>query len=397
MLTWSIIAIIFLTAWITADFYFGKKQHQRTTKQTVFPERHSTVHFFADGDDFFKAFLRDITDAEHHIHVLFYIFREDTLGHRVIEHLAKKVKQGVSVRLLVDYIGSHGLSKKTIQHIKKLGIEFSYSNKPKLPFLFYTLNQCNHRKITVIDGKIGYMGGFNVGDEYLGKDAALGDWRDYHLRLTEEGVKDLQVQFAEDWERATHQKLTHPSFYPTLSKGSTSLQIIPTNGMNGDHVFLKLIQQAKQSILIGSPYFIPGKAIQEALIEKVKSGVAVKLLLPMKSDHILVQEAAFPYFQPLLYAGVEIYRFYQGFYHSKVCMIDNEICDIGTANFDQRSFHINFEVNCIIRDKRVINTVSKAVEWDIYRSEKLTLDAYENRPLLHRSKEQVALLMSKLL
>lgn len=241
------------------------------------------------------------------------------------------------------------------------------------------------------------MGGFNVGDEYLGKDPKFGDWRDYHLKFEGDGVQDLQQQFAFDWEKAVNEQLTDENMYPKLDKGRTTFQLMPTHGGFIEEKFLQLIKSARESIVIGTPYYIPGQELQNALISAAKRGVSVQLLLPMKKDHPLVHEAAFPYFSALLKAGCEIYRFYQGFYHSKIFMIDDSICDIGTANFDRRSLTLNQEINCFIYDKRLIHIVKNTLERDFRRSEQLTLERVNNRSFMHRCKEKLGTAMSGLL
>ena len=387
---------ILLIVWGTVDFKLGIKQQRREAKRYVQEIRNGQCELITTGHDLFKKLIDDIHNAEHHIHMLFYIFRDDHIGTQVLKALQEKAEEGVPVRLLVDRLGCH-LSKKSIKKLRKAGVHFSHSHPPKFPYWFFTLNRRNHRKITVIDGHIGYIGGYNVGDEYLGRDPKFGDWRDIHLRIKGDGVQDLQGQFLQDWSVATKEKISEKKYYPPLAKGLHQLKIVPSDGAFLEEAFLKLIKEAKTSIYIGTPYFIPGNEIKTQLIEAAKRGVDVKLIVPKQGDHPLVKEAAFPYFQPLIEAGCEIYRYYQGFYHAKTIVIDKEVCDIGTANVDRRSFHINHEINCLIFNREFIKEVIAIMEYDIVNSELLTIEQLQNRSLFHKSKERLATTFGPLL
>lgn len=263
--------------------------------------------------------------------------------------------------------------------------------------MFFTLNRRNHRKLVIIDGAIGYVGGYNIGDEYLGRDPKFGLWRDFHLRLKGDGVQELQRQFLEDWQVAKQTYIKKESLYPPLQKGEHSIRILPTDGVYLEDTFIDLIRQAQSTILIGTPYYIPGEVLQQELIQAANRGVHVKLIVPKKADHPLVKEAAFPYFYDLLENGIDIYQFYRGFYHVKALVIDSQVCDIGTANFDKRSFHVNHEINCLIYDPNFIQLVIKEMEHDLSTSERLTLDALSSRSLFQKGKEKIAALVSGLL
>ena len=275
------------------------------------------------------------------MHVLFFIVKNDDISRTFLKLLIDKAQEGIEVRLLLDRFGSHYLSKEAIYSLQKHGVSFSFCHKVKFPFPFFSANQRNHRKITVIDGKIGYIGGFNIGEEYLGHNQRLGLWRDYHLRLTGEGIQDLQKQFLHDWLDDTDQNLLDSSLYfPTQQPGTILHRFIPTDGAYLQNTFLHLIESAKKELFIGTPYFIPGKKIMNALLKARKRGVQITILVPQKADHALVREAKFPYCRKLIQAGCNIYAFQQGFFHAKIIIIDDDICDIGTANFDMRSIYI---------------------------------------------------------
>ncbi|MEC2073523.1 cardiolipin synthase [Alkalihalophilus marmarensis] len=392
----ALLIFIVLFTWLRLDFVAGQKKQRREATRHDQITRHSDVSFLGNGDEFFEALFADLNQAEHHIHLLFYIFKEDHIGQKALKILEDKAKEGVTVRLLVDRFGCK-LSRKTIKQLKKNGVRFAFSHPVSFPFIFFTLNRRNHRKLVIVDGRVGYIGGFNVGDEYLGRDPKFGPWRDFHLRLVGDGVQDLQEQFLEDWQTAKQKFVKEEELYPYLRKGPHPLRILPTDGSYLEETFISLIGQAKESITIGTPYYIPGQPLQQALIEAAKRGVDVRLILPKKGDHPFVKEAAFPYFKDLLEAGIHVYQYYRGFFHAKAIVIDTQMADVGTANFDKRSFHINHEINCLLYDEAMVRVVLDELEHDIYIAQRMTIESWKSRPLIQRGKEKFATLISGLL
>lgn len=388
--------IVLLVVWLVVDFKLGLKKQKQEAHRRVQQIRNGQCELITTGHDLFKKLIDDIHNANHHVHILFYIFREDHIGSQLLKTLEEKAKEGVFVRLLVDRIGCD-IRKKTIKRLKKSGVKFAYSHPLKFPYLFFTLNRRNHRKITIIDGDIGYIGGYNVGDEYLGRNPKFGKWRDVHLRIKGDGVQDLQEQFIQDWRIPTNEALKEKTYYPPLANGVHQLKIIPSDGAFLEEAFIEFIQNAKKTILIGTPYFIPGNVIKEELINAAKRGVDIKIIVPKQGDHPLVKEAAFPYFQSLVEGGCEVYRYYQGFFHAKMIVIDDEVCDIGTANIDRRSFHINHEINCLIFNRDFIKEVIAIMKEDIRASERLSHAQLEKRSFFHKSKEKIATVFSPLL
>ncbi|WP_347548370.1 cardiolipin synthase [Pseudalkalibacillus hwajinpoensis] len=387
--------IIGMVLWAIVDLVLGARKRRNSLSIS----RHSTtekIDFIADGEDFFEMLLKDVDAAERHIHMMFYIFRDDETGLRVIDHLCEKASQGVRVIVLADLAGSHGLKKKTIQRMTASGVRFSYSRKIYFPRIFTTLNERNHRKITIIDGKIGYIGGFNAGNEYAGKDPKFGYWRDYHLRVIGEAVNDLQHQFLVDWQ-AENEVIDDHIYTPLPTGNHASVKFHITNGSGGEESFSSYIDGATSSIVIGTPYYIPGRMVQNSLLNAIKRGVSVILILPMKADHPLVKEASFHYLVELIQAGGKVYQYMNGFYHAKVMIIDDRICDIGTANFDQRSFHINGEINCILECPEVLKTIKKVIKMDLLQSERLDLDRLKKRTIGNRLLDPIARLLSPFL
>ncbi|MBM7605275.1 cardiolipin synthase [Metabacillus crassostreae] len=392
------IVVAILIGWLIFDYKAGRKNHLLTSKYTQFPLRKSDISVFIDGNDFYKDYFENIKNSTTYVHVLFFIVKNDKISHEFLSILGDKAKEGLDVRLLLDYVGSSKLGKKKIQALKNQGVRIAFSHKPKLPFLLYTSQARNHRKITVIDGKTSYLGGFNIGKEYIGQDPKLGYWRDYHLKIKGEGVIDLQQQFLKDWFDSTGENdLNEPRFSEKHPKGESTHMFISTYGEKLEDHFIDFIQNAKQEIIICTPYFIPGKMILNELLEALSRGVKVKLVVPMGKDHPLVKEASLPYFGPLILAGGEIYQFFYGFFHAKVIIIDDKFCDIGTANFDKRSMYLNDEMNCLIYDPAFIEKVRGLIHKDMKHSELLTYSAYEKRPLTTKIKERFATMISHFL
>lgn len=389
-----VIAIVGILAWI--DFYLGHKQTVLKEEPPVTTK--GSMQLLSTGSHFFDTLFQDIDHASYSIYIQFYILRDDELGSDLCTRLVSKANKGVEVRLLLDYLGSYGLKKKTIQKLKNAGVHFEYSNKPQFPYLLYRINHRNHRKITTIDGKIGYIGGYNVGNEYMGRVTRFGDWRDYHLKLRGPVVNELQRLFIDDWNGSTNDKMTRKQHPAADEENNKEIMLVPSKGNAAYRFFREKIERSKKNIFIGSPYFIPGKKMNKDLLSALNRGVNVKLLVPMTPDHPFVQEASYRYVKPLLEAGAEIYQFHEGFYHSKVLMFDESICDIGTANFDLRSFFYNDEINCIFTDKTEIQNVKKVIESDLARCEKLTLERLQKtRTARVRLKEVIGFILSPFL
>ncbi|MDN4524751.1 cardiolipin synthase [Fictibacillus fluitans] len=397
MVVIGLFILLLLSFFIWLDFHLGRKNVQRHEIKT--PSSCSgNALLLTTGTQFFDTLFEDIEKARHHLHIQFYIYHEDCIGKEMSSLLKKKAKEGVQVRLLVDYMGSFFLKKKAIKELKKAGVQFAYSFSPEFPYFFYKLNRRNHRKVTIIDGHTGFMGGFNVGDEYLGRDPKLGYWRDYHMQLSGPVIHTFQQQFLMDWEAACGEKISgsENEYFPEQQEGP--IKITTLFSARDIYSFcLQQINQAKTSITIGSPYFIPDRTLQNALLHAIKRGVEVTLLVPMKSDHLLVKEASYFYFKDLLKAGCRVEEYYEGFFHAKVFLVDDKICDIGTANFDQRSFFTNSEVNCIFEDEHLIQEAQKAIKEDLDRSETLTLTVWERMSYWKKTKILVAKVFSPFL
>lgn len=372
------------------DFTLGRKRHLAKVNKQTFPIRMSQLRIFTHGPDLFEDYFAELRKAKKHIHVLFYIVKNDQLSFEFTSILKDKAKQGVEVRLLVDWVGC-SLSRKNIKKLKEAGVKFAYSQTPSFPFLFYKSQVRNHRKITVIDGEIGFAGGFNVGNEYVDKDKKLCPWRDYHIKMTGEGVKDLQKEFLLDWRDAAKINLLQTEYYfPPLPQGEISHQFVPSEGNLLENILFDLLSKAEKSIFIGTPYFIPSQRVFNELLSALRRGVSITILVPFKADHILVKEASYPYLRRLIKEGAAVHQYKKGFYHAKVLVIDDRLCDIGTANFDKRSMFLNFELNCLIYNKEFIRRVQAILHEDLRDSNLVSLADLNRFNPLRTLKERAA-------
>ncbi|NGP44664.1 cardiolipin synthase [Bacillaceae bacterium SIJ1] len=360
--------------------------------------------FYTSGDKKFKQLIEDIKQAKESIHLQYYIYRRDNLGKAVREALIQKAKEGLRVRVLYDALGSRTLNKGFFKELIKHGGEVESFFPSKLRFINIRLNYRNHRKIVVIDGKIGYIGGFNVGDEYLGLSEKFGYWRDNHLRVQGTAVYSLQARFILDWNQASryHDIRYHASLFPEpVQTGNIGAQIV-TSGPDSEleHIkygYLKMISSAKKNIYIQTPYFIPDASMLDALRVACLSDVKVHIMIPNKPDHPFVYWATLSHLGELLKLGANVYTYTNGFIHSKTIVVDGDIASVGTANIDVRSFKLNFEVNAFLYDVGMAKHLTQQFQEDMKDSELLTLEKYEQRPRIVRFKESVSRLLSPIL
>lgn len=362
------------------------------------------LDIFDDGAKKFQQLLTDIANAKDHIHIQYYIFKLDNLGQRLLTALKKKAHQGVKVRILFDEMGSRGVRKKHFQELIDLGGNVEVFFPSVLPLINPRMNFRNHRKIVIIDGRIGYIGGFNVGDEYLGLNKKFGYWRDTHLRIEGSSVHPLQTRFILDWNQASsdHRIQYSDRYFPIIpKKGDTSMQIVSsgpdTQWQAIKYGYLKLIMHAKRYIYIQTPYFIPDNSFLNAIEVAALSGIDVRIMIPNKPDHLFVYWATYSYVGQLLKAGAKVYIYNNGFIHAKMIVIDDEASTVGTANLDVRSFSLNFEVNAFIYDKIISHDLAEIFENDLLDCEELTLEKYNSRSTIIKFKESISRLLSPIL
>lgn len=360
------------------------------------------VEIFHNGIDLFDSMINDIKNAKDYIHMQYFIIRNDNLSRNIVKILAEKAAQGVEVKILYDGMGCIALPRKFFDQLHKNGGQTVSFYPPFLPYINQRINYRNHRKISVIDGKIGYVGGFNIGDEYLGLSKKLGYWRDIHLKIEGSAVDGLEMRFLLDWRYAARDPLPQVARYFSSRPvaGESAIQIVAsgpdTTYPSIKNGYLKLINKAQQNIYIETPYYIPDESIQEALKIAALSGVDVRLMIPYKPDHAYVYWASLSYIGELLKAGVRCYRYKRGFLHSKMVVIDGFACSVGSANMDIRSFQLDFEVNAFIYDEQISSYLEKEFLRAINFSEEITAQIYANRSLYNRFKEGFFRLFSPL-
>lgn len=364
--------------------------------------RNNQITVLTNGEEKFRALLSDLELAKDHIHMEYYIFHADQIGTDVQNVLIRKAQAGVKVRMIFDGLGSRKLPKAFLQSLTDAGVEISWFFPLRFPQVIGTLNYRNHRKLVVVDGKIGYLGGINVGDEYLSRNPKYGFWRDTHLRLEGESVQTIQETFFNDWYFITQDEIREDHYYPHLEPVGETLTQVIAGGPDSEQesmkeLFFTILATAQKEILLTTPYFIPDESMIMALKSASLSGISVKVLVQGKPDHRLPYLASASYFDDLLNTGVEIYRYQKGILHSKVLTVDEQICIVGSANFDIRSFQVDFELSAIIFSSELTERLNLDFERDLKDSIQLNRGDYPKRPLWQKIQEANARLLSPLL
>ncbi len=354
-----------------------------------------------NGRKTFRALFSALETAKDHIHLEYYIFHNDAIGRDILNLLMRKASEGVKVRVLVDGLGNRSLEKR-FGELRKAGIEMAGFYPVRFPFLSRRLNLRNHRKIVVIDGRVGFLGGLNVGDEYLSRNKKIGFWRDTFLKLEGDAVNSLQTVFLNDWYVGTHEDISGPRYYPHPPQLGNQLTQIAATGPDSDwgsmlEIFFVALTSAEKTIYIETPYFIPDEGSVMALKTAALSGLDVRIILMGIPDHKITYWASLSYVEELLESGVRIYRYTKGILHAKVMILDSEIGVVGSTNFDIRSFSLNFEISAFIYECAFANRLEEDFHQDLDDSEEIVLEDYKLRPLSNRIKESSARLFSPLL
>tara|TARA_R110002096_G_scaffold27831_10_gene84637 strand:+ start:127 stop:1623 length:1497 start_codon:yes stop_codon:yes gene_type:complete len=334
--------------------------------------RFNDVELLIDGEETFNSIIDSIRQAEDYILIQFYIVRNDGLGNRLRDALLKKAASGVRVYFIYDEIGSYQLPKKWLENCRNGGIDIRPFNTRQGHSNRFQINFRNHRKVVIVDGKTGFIGGHNVGDEYLGLSEEFGHWRDTHVKFQGPAVLPAQVAFVEDWNWAAD-SIPRLNWHPKKSPhGNISALCLPTGPSDEREsctlFFLHAINSAHNRIWIASPYFVPDEQIMSALQLAALRGVDIRILLPEDPDHLLVYLSSFSYLPVAAKAGIEFYRYGDGFLHEKAFIIDDRYSAIGTANFDNRSFRLNFEITMLFDDEEFSEQVEKMFEADFKKS-----------------------------
>lgn len=359
------------------------------------------ISIYTNGTDKFKALLEAIQGAKHHIHIQYYIFCDDEIGRKVREALIQKAKEGVKVRVLYDDVGCWNVKDRFFKEMKKAGIEVYAFLQVVFPIFTSKVNYRNHRKIVVIDGKIGFMGGMNIADRY-NKGTNWGTWRDSHFKFVGKGVLGLQSAFLVDWYVASKQLIDDASYYPQSQIADDNIMQIITSGPVGPwrtllQATIFAIANAKKSIYIQTPYFLPTEGLNQALQTAALGGIDVRLMLPKRSDTRTVNMATHSFIDDMVKAGAKVYFYKPGFLHAKLLVIDDNLTDIGSANMDFRSFEHNFEINAFIYQSKFAQEMKKVFLNDMQNCEQLIPSLWLKRPLKQRIAESFMRLFSPLL
>ncbi len=384
---------------------------ERLAKTPIVSGNHA--HLLVNGDETFEAIFQAMDQACEYILIQFFIIHDDRIGRDLKSHLVAKAKQGVRIFLLYDEIGCHKLPKSYMDELRQVGVDARAFNTTKGWRNQFQINFRNHRKIVVVDGKTAFVGGLNVGDEYMGRDPKFGPWRDTHCRFEGPCVTLVQLSFMEDWYWSAH---TLPELDWTIrsangadisnpegSAGKTDMPFLalptgPADELESCNLFFThAIHKAKKRLWIVSPYFVPGSEVIAALQLAVLRGVDVRIMLPLKPDHRLVYLASFSYLPELESLGAKFYRYQPGFLHQKILLVDDALASVGTANCDNRSFRLNFEISMVGFDPAFIQSVQNMLEHDFSQCRRCSADDYHRRWIGFKVAVKIARLFAPIL
>ncbi|MDH6356896.1 cardiolipin synthase [Parabacteroides sp. PF5-9] len=361
----------------------------------------SRLTSYSSGDEKFDDLLIEIDKATHHIHLQYYIFCDDDIGNKVKAALIKKAREGVEVRVLYDDVGSWNVKPQFFKEMKEAGVEVFPFLKVVFPIFTSKVNYRNHRKIVVIDGQIGFIGGMNIADRYC-KGTSWGNWRDTHFKIEGKGVHGLQSIFMIDWYVISKQQLKGKIYYPQATIYTENIMQVATSGPVGQwRVLLQatvhMISIAKKYIYIQTPYFLPTEGLNQVLQTAALGGVDVRLMLPKRSDTRTANMASHSYLDDMIKAGVKVYFYQLGFLHAKLIVSDNALTCVGSANMDFRSFEHNFEVNAYLYDPTFAVQMKKRFFHDMQYCERVVPAKWLKRPITQRFAESFMRLFSPLL
>ncbi len=366
----------------------------------AFLTKNNKVEMLINGEQKFDLLLNDLDKAKQHIHLEYYIFEEDEIGEVIIDKLIQKSTEGVIVRFIYDDVGSN-ISNKTKNKFKKAGV-LSVPIMPVYLRKFSKANYRDHRKIVVIDGKKGYVGGINVADRYVNKEGQK-YWRDTHLKISGNAVHSLQIAFLLNWYYASKEKLGYSrELFPVINSVGDHCVQIAGSGPDTDwasimQAFFAAITSATKRVWITSPYFIPNEPVLTALKTAALSGIDVQIIFPHQPDSVIVHAASMSYMKEVLEAGVKVHLYSKGFIHAKTLLVDDVFSSVGTANMDYRSFDQNYEINAMVYSESFTTLLEKQFLEDVEQCMPLQLNRWEQRPIRTKLLESVARLLAPLL
>ena len=365
------------------------------------PFEGNKVGIFTDGYSMLQSLMRDVLLARHHIHLEFYIFEDDAVGCLLRDLLIDKVKEGVEVRLLYDDVGCWNVPNTFYDRMRSEGMEVRGFLKVRFPLFTSRVNYRNHRKVVVIDGRVGYIGGMNIAERYL-KGVSFGVWRDTHMRIEGPAVYGLQSNFLKDWFFVENSLLTASKYYPAIdSSGAALIQTVSSEPVGEWHAIMQglvlAVNNAKRYVYIQTPYFLPTEPVLSALQTAALSGVDVRLMLPEQSDSLFTYWGSMSYVEDALKAGIKVFFYRAGFLHSKVVVLDDALSSIGSTNMDFRSFEQNFEINSFVYDAETARCLKAHFLTDLQQCRQVQLNQWRQRPFKEKFTESVIRLFSPLL
>jgi cardiolipin synthase A/B len=362
----------------------------------------NAVNVMLGGAATYAAIGEAIDAAQHHVHAEYYLIRPDVTGSWFLDKLSEASRRGVQVRLLCDGWGCLGLPRAWIRNLRDDGVRMTWF-LPLSSMLVQPANLRNHRKIVVVDGKVGFTGGINIGDEYLGKMPSVGAWRDTHLRIEGPAVSELQSVFLRDWFFSSGEIVRDSEFFPSWGeRAAEGVAAVLTSGPDTDseaihRIFFGAIGVARERILITTPYFVPDRSILVALQMAALQGVDVRIILPSRSNHRVTFHAGRSFYDDLIESGVHIHEYTPGMIHAKSMVVDGRLALVGSANMDLRSFRLNFEVHALISDEQTARALEEAFYADMKQTTEVALQSWRSRSLVLRVAEGGARLVSPLL
>jgi len=358
------------------------------------------IELLIDGNATFDAICSGIEKANKYVLVQFYIVHDDSIGRRLQELLIKKANQGVDINFLYDEVGCHTTPETYWEDLRNAGVNARPFHTTKGRGNRFQLNFRNHRKIVVVDGHTAYVGGHNVGDEYLGITDKFKGWRDTHVKISGPAVLGVQVSFGKDWYWAAQDILDLDLSMPSHA-GTAEIMALGTGPEDELEsctlMFIRAINAAQKRFWIASPYFVPDNSVMKALQLAAMRGVDVRIMLPMKPDHKLVYLASFACLNDLTMPGIRVYRYNEGFLHQKVFLVDDNLSGIGTANLDNRSFRLNFEITMLVEDKSFCTKIEQMFIHDFTRCIETGPDEYNNKNIFYQTLIRFARLFSPIL
>lgn len=358
------------------------------------------IRLYTSGEPKFAALLADLRNATRDINLQYYIFDDDNIGNRIAAVLKEKARQGVTVRVIYDHVGSFRTHNKFWRDMREAGVQCYPFFKVRLPLFGSRLNWRNHRKLVIIDGKTGYVGGMNIADRYIDGGRNFAHWHDAHLRVTGPAVRSLQYSFAVDWNFMGGPLIDDeaPDTPETGTMGAQLLTSGPTSSWSNDElVYQRAIASARKRIFIETPYFLPTEGLLKALQAAALSNVDVRIIMPMRSDSRMLNLASFSYIAECLRSGIKIYLYEPGMMHAKTFLVDDEVASVGSTNFDFRSFEHNFEVNMFIYSREFNARMADVFINDLRHSQRVMTAKWAKRPYTRKACESIVRLLSPIL